>query len=211
MNDDILDSLRQAYDNHARKREAAGINDWKRVERDAFLDLIKTEGKQNLLDLGAGTGRDGLFFTNHGFEVTCVDLAPANIRLCREKGLNAIEMDFRHLDFPDDTFESVFALNSLLHINKNELPAVLEAVKRVMKPDGLFYMGTYGGSDFEGYLENDWADPKRFFSFYNDVSIRELVSRFFILVSFKAVQVIEGDRYHFQSMVLRNPARDTAG
>jgi SAM-dependent methyltransferase len=113
-------------------------------------------------------------------------------------------MDMVDLDFPDASFDAVYALNSLLHLTKAELPAVLQNIRRVLKANGLFFLGTYGGYDFEGVWEQDSYDPKRFFSFHSDEGIRQVVTKYFTLLSFQ--QIMPGDNnIHFQSLILRKP------
>src|SRR5690349_2584581 len=113
MYDDIIANLRAAYDRAVEEREAKSVSPWKLEERQRFLDLLRQEQKTTLLEIGAGTGRDSLFFQEQGLRVTCTDLSPAMVEHCRQKGLNAQVMDFRHLDFPDESFDAVYALNCL--------------------------------------------------------------------------------------------------
>jgi hypothetical protein len=56
----------------------------------------------------------------------------------------------------------------------------------VLKPTGLFYMGVYGGREFEGIWQEDFYTPKRFFSFYLDHRIQEVVSEFFEILYFNS-------------------------
>ncbi|MFD0618524.1 class I SAM-dependent methyltransferase [Paenibacillus sp. GCM10027629] len=87
-----------------------------------------------MLEIGAGTGIDSIYFKENGIEVTSVDLSTEMIRYCKEKGLQAYVMDFYHLDFADNTFDAVYALNCLLHVPKNEIFDVLLGIRRIMKP-----------------------------------------------------------------------------
>ena len=87
---------------------------------------------------------------------------------CRQKGLKAFERDFLHLGFPPASFDAVYAINCLLHVPKRELPAVLAAIRLVLKPGGLFFLGLWGGVDSEHIWEGDTYEPKRFFSLYTD-------------------------------------------
>ena len=191
-----------SYNRQAENRNKGGIEDWKIKERGDFLQLLKSEQKESLLEIGAGHGRDSKFFQENGFQVTCIDLSPEMVRLCQEKGLNAHLMDMMDLDFPDASFDAVYALNSLLHLPKPELPMVFQTIKRVLKPEGLFFLGVYGGTDFEGIWEKDSYDPKRYFSFYSDEKLKQIVTDHFKLLSFKRVNPGEGD-LHFQSFTLR--------
>ena len=124
------------------------------------------------------------------------------VRLCQQQGLNAHVMDMINLDFPDDSFDAVHSLNSLLHLPKEELPIVLQNIERVLKPNGLFFLGVYGGYDFEGVWGKDPYDPQRYFSFYSDENLKQIVTVPFKLLSFKKVNSGDGD-LHFQSLTLR--------
>ena len=66
------------------------------------------------------------------------------VERCRAKGIEAHVMDFLHLDFPAGSFDAVFAMNCLLHVPNQDLPAVLAAVRSI-RPGGLFFVGVYGG------------------------------------------------------------------
>lgn len=166
---------------------------------------MKSEQKQSLLEIGAGHGRDSKFFQENGLQVICIDLSPEMVRLCQQKGLNARVMDMIDLDFPNNSFDAAYSLNSLLHLPKKELPIVLRNIRRVLKENGLFFLGVYGGYDFEGIWETDSYIPKRFFSFHSDEGLKQVVTRSFKLLSFR--QIISGDGdLHFQSLTLRKPA-----
>ncbi|OPG15049.1 hypothetical protein B2M26_13970 [Ferroacidibacillus organovorans] len=167
-----------------------------------FLSRLQRENRAKLLEIGAGTGRDSMFFEENGLLVTATDLSGEMVLLCREKGLSAEQMDASDLQFPDGHFDGVWTINCLLHVPKRDLPGVLAEVRRVLKPGGLFYFGVYGGMDFEGVWEADRYDPKRFFSFHTDAAIQETVRRFFTLESFRTIDY-GNEILHFQAMVLR--------
>jgi SAM-dependent methyltransferase len=202
MPDGIIESLKESYNRYAHIREKSEVQEWKVRPRELFLELMKSEAKAALLDLGAGPGRDGSFFREHGIDVTAVDLSGEMVNLCREKGIEAYELDFRNLQQLNKSFDAVWAMNSLLHVEKSSLPSVLEEIKKVLKPSGLFFMGVYGGENSEGIWENDIYTPHRFFSFFTDEAIKAVVSRCFELISFERIDT--GGEYHFQSIVMRN-------
>jgi SAM-dependent methyltransferase len=183
------------------------MEEWKVEERANFLKLVQARGKRSLLEIGAGTGRDSKFFQDAGLLVTCIDLSPELIKFCRQKGLSAHVMDMANLDFPPDSFEAVYALNSLLHIPNAEFRSVLENIKRVLTPAGLFYLGVYGGDEeFEGVWENDPYTPKRFFSFKTDETIQKTTTEVFELLYFKRIATSGKQLLHFQSLILEKPA-----
>ena len=82
-------NLIETYNKHAQERDTYTIDAWKVEERANFLTLLQSKGKQSLLEIGAGTGRDSKFFQDAGMAVTCIDLSPEMIKLCQQKGLSA--------------------------------------------------------------------------------------------------------------------------
>lgn len=201
MESNIKDTLREAYDKFAQDREKGEIQDWKIEIRDKFLARLKAESKNTLLEIGSGPGRDSKFFQESGLQVTAVDLSGEMVRLCREKGIKAHQLDFYRLSDLNETFDGIWALNCLLHVEKKNLGLVLEEIKKVLKPEGLFFMGVYGGKDSEGIYEDDFYTPKRFFSFFTDEGIKEVVSKHFEIVSFESIET--GGDLHCQSITLR--------
>lgn len=199
----VIETLRAAYsDESAAQRDNTAKDDWKLVERQQFLTLLQQEGKRTLLEIGAGTGQDSLFFQQNGLRVVCTDLSPDMIALCRAKGLEAYVMDFLHLDFAPASFDAIYALNCLLHVPGAALPTVLEKIRDLLHPSGLFFLGVYGGFEKEGINEQDYHQPPRFFSFHTDEFMKDAVAPYFELVSFKSIPLPEKSR-HFQSMTLR--------
>ncbi|MFC2078894.1 class I SAM-dependent methyltransferase [Candidatus Bipolaricaulota bacterium] len=206
MLDSLRDRLRQAYDGGAEARESGAYPKWKKTERAGFLSQLRAHGLTRFLEVGAGTGRDSKFFADEGCMVTCIDLSPEMVRSCQTKGLEARVMDVADLSFEDGSFDAVYSFNSLLHLPKAELPAVLGEIRRVLRPAGLFFFGSYGGFDHEGTRESDDHDPPRFFSFYGDNQLQDVVSKAFDILKFRSVAVNGHDkRLHFQSLLLRRP------
>ena len=202
MDNDIKKGLVQTYDLYARVREESRYPEWKCTERGHFAHLVQVEGKRSLLEIGAGTGRDSRFFQDIGLRVVATDMAPEMVRLCREKELPGIRMDCYRLGFRNESFEAAWALNSLLHVPRMDLPGVLAEIRAILKPDALFYLGMWGGHPFEGIWEDDYYTPKRFFSFHADPELLETVQGRFEVVSFNGIDP-EGSKGHFQSMILR--------
>ena len=193
-----------AYNQRASSRNHSELESWKEKERAHFLSLLKQEGKQTLLEIGAGHGRDSLFFQKQGFHVTAIYLSPAMVALCLEKGVSAQVMDMTTLEFSSYAFNAVYALNSFLHLSKQDFPAVLENVNRIMQSGGLFYLGMYGGVDLEGIWEGDIYSPKRFFSFHTDKHLKRILANWFEIIYFQRIKAVGGDR-DFQSVILRKP------
>jgi len=204
MNNFLKSNLREAYNKAACDRDAQAIQNWKLEARSKFLSLLLQGKKESLLEIGAGPGKDSAFFQEQGLKVVCTDLSSEMVKLCKQKGLNAHVMDFCNLQIPDNSYDAVYAFNCLLHLPKKELPAVLKAINSVLKSNGLFYMGVYGGYDHEGIWSEDPYEPKRFFSFYSDERLIRVVNNVFDVYSFERISTNEPHSdLHFQSLVLR--------
>ena len=204
-NNQFKNNLIESYNKYAHERDAHEKEAWKTEERATFLTLLQAKNKRTLLELGAGPGHDSKFFQDTGLAVTCIDLSPEMVKLCQQKGLSARIMDMTDLNFPPNSFDAVYALNSLLHVPKAEFQIVMENVNKVLKPSGLFYLGVYGSDEeAEGIREQDTYDPKRFFSFHTDENIQKATSEIFELLYFKRIPTA-GDDLHFQSLILEKP------
>jgi SAM-dependent methyltransferase len=199
----IITSLRKSYNSNAEGRDNFRIEKWKIRERDNYELLLQKENKISILEIGAGTGKDSKYFQEKGFNVICTDLSEEMVRLCRIKGLTAYVMDFMNLDFPEGSFDGIYALNCLLHVPKDYLERVLEEIQKLLKPKGLFYMGVYGGRDSEGIWEEDEYEPKRYFSFYTDKQLQEKVSNYYGIEYFQVINIEDNRDLHFQSIILR--------
>jgi len=201
---------RAAYDAMAETRDRRALPTWKISERQRVIDAFLHAEVREVLEIGAGPGTDAQAFVAAGLAMTCADLSPVSVRLCRDKGLEAVVMDFGDLRFPDERFDAVYANNCLLHVPAAELLGVLREIRRVLRPGGLFFYGTYGGRDHEGIYAKDAYRPQRFFSFRTDERLQETVRRLFGILWFRAVDVDEEDSdLHYQALLLQKPADGT--
>jgi len=204
--DQIRAELRAAYGaDGASYRDALEKPDWKLAERAGFLRWLQRENCRALLELGAGTGQDSLYFAAAGLDVVATDLSPDMAAACRAKGLRAVVTDFAAPGFAAGSFDAVHAMNCLLHVPTSELPRVLAAIKDVLRPGGLFFLGVHGGAGVEGPLAGDDHVPARFFSFRTDTQIQDFAREFFEIIDFRLVDTGPG-RHGFQSLTLRRPA-----
>jgi SAM-dependent methyltransferase len=207
-NDDyqrVTASLRAAYGpGQAAMRDGWAKEDFKAQERARFLGLLRERGAATLLEVGAGPGHDSLYFQEQGLRVLCTDLSPAMVERCQAKGLEARVADFLSLGVPPASFDAVYALNCLLHVPTPDLPRVLAAISEVLVPGGLLYVGTWGGADEEGPVDDPRYPVPRFFAFRSDQVMRRLLAERFDILSFTAFDL--GDNNHFQSFTLQKTA-----
>jgi len=169
---------RIVYDKYAGQFEDFTKDHLEHILEDANLFLDSLNGNK-ILDLGSGPGRDSLFFKESGFKPVCLDISKEMIKLCREKSLMGVIGDLENLCFKNNSFDGVWAYTSLLHSPKEKLDYNISQIKRILKDDGVFYLGMKEG-DFEGFLESDkYPGIKRFFSLYKDEELSEILSQYF--------------------------------
>lgn len=205
MFDELRDNLRQSYDQKASQRDRRTIQPWKLEMRAHYLALLLQEQKISLLEIGAGTGLDSLYFQEQGLTVTCVDLSAEMVSMCQKKGVQAYQMDVCHLQFAPASFDAVYSLNCLLHLPQMQLASALAEINTILKPNGLFYLGVYGGYQHEGIWLDDPYDPQRFFAFYTDEELKKHLTAVFDLISFQTLELDEEGEsgLYFQSCILR--------
>lgn len=91
--------------------------------------------KLKILDIGCGTGITMNYLAPYG-EVTGLDISEDALEFCRQRGLNNVTLGSAdELPFEDNSFDLVFALDVLEHVD-NDFKAVQE-IERVCKPGGI--------------------------------------------------------------------------
>ncbi len=163
---DHRDSLRAAYDFDAPRRDTNVLEGWRVEVLDDFLTRLHPGS--SVLELGAGAGQAAVYVRDRGYTVTAMDLSPANVELTRARGIEAHVGDFTDVGSDFGTFDGAFALNSLLHVAKDLWGSALAMIRRSLHPGGFALVVVWGGENHEGYLDDEWTEPPRFFAFYSD-------------------------------------------
>jgi len=199
----MLNDLAAAYDAYSQEREANGEPDWRDDIRADFASRLPAGGR--VIEVGAGAGYTAKWFGDQGFNIIATDLAPANVELCRTKGVTAEVRDMADLGFDDASFDGVWAASCLMHIPDADLPAVLTEISRVLKPGGHFWAGTWGGLDSEGIWQEDRYEPKRFYSIRTDERMRGFHESAFTVLDYHTFDPRPDLDWHYQSALLRKP------
>lgn len=92
-----------------------------------------------ILDLGCGSGRDLLHFSQRGFSVIGLDYSLNLLMLAKEFAKQPLILgDIKNLPFKDNVFDAVWSIGSLLHIPRHLISPVLFQIHKILKPDSLF-------------------------------------------------------------------------
>jgi len=141
-----------------------------------FLALVGPEAA--LLDVGRGTGRDMAWMEARGVVVTGIDLSTGMLAEARRqvRGL-LLQMDMRHLTFPDGRFDGIWCTASLLHLLKLDAPDALREMRRVLVDGGILFLGLQEGTG-EGWEVGPYDVPvERFFARYRVAEVEEMLAQ----------------------------------
>lgn len=109
-----------------------------------------------ILELGCGNGS---MWVGHalpdGAELVLTDfsegmLASAKANVGVRQGISYRQADIQQIPYPEESFDAVIANMMLYHVP--DLKRALSEVRRVLKPDGMFYCATSGGNGITEYV-----------------------------------------------------------
>jgi phosphatidylethanolamine/phosphatidyl-N-methylethanolamine N-methyltransferase len=136
--------------------EGSGFKEWR------HLLWSKTEGKR-ILEVGVGTGRNFPFYPARS-NITAVDFSDKMLARARQKAEQAglkvrLElMDVQHLDFPDNTFDTV--VSSWVFCEVADPVQGLKEVKRVVRSGGKVLLLEHVISDNKWLARlMNWINP----------------------------------------------------
>ena len=109
-----------------------------------LVDLLNPQAGERILDLACGDGVLTEKIIARGAELVGVDGSADMVAAARQRGIDARVMDAYQLNFTSE-FDAVFS-NAALHWMKRDPDAVIQGVRRALKPGGRFVaeMGGHG-------------------------------------------------------------------
>lgn len=114
---------------------------------DIFLPMIP-EGAR-IIDAGCGSGRDALFFHEHGYEVIAFDASSSLVEIARMRLPLVSVKRSTFMDFKTSKkVDAIWACASLLHVPLKDLPQTFIHLATFLKKEGVFYCSfKYGDSE----------------------------------------------------------------
>lgn len=93
------------------------------------------EGSGVVVDVGCGPGQVAAYLTDRGVTTIGVDLSPGMIACAQERHphLDFLVGNMRHLPFEDESLAGVTAFYSIIHIPRDDVPAVLAEWHRKLR------------------------------------------------------------------------------
>src|ERR1700749_522892 len=111
-------------------------NWWFIARRKSILSLLKNTGKkEKILDIGCAGGPLLNDLRNQGFEnASGADFSAEAVAKCKQRGLQAYQMDAHNLQFDTNSFDLLIASDSLEHLEFDE--KALKNWHNILKPGG---------------------------------------------------------------------------
>jgi ubiquinone/menaquinone biosynthesis C-methylase UbiE len=146
MLDETLEKERRFHDAWAAAIDVDGIRvadyfeSYTAPENRFILQQMGNIQGKLLLDLGCGAGENSVYFANKGARCVATDYSPGMVEVALKlAAANGVKVEGRTanamaLDFPDNTFDLVYASNLLHHIPDPKI--ALKEMHRVLKPGG---------------------------------------------------------------------------
>jgi SAM-dependent methyltransferase len=206
--------LAQYYNREAAARDSRPLTSRRVACREWFIRLLKSEHRHSLLELGCGSGVDGLGFMRAGLHYAGVDLSEESVRLARTKGLDATVASGRDLPFADAAFPAAWTMSTLLHVPNSAIDDVVRELVRVTAPGAPIAVGLWSGEDEELLNPEDDIEPRRFFSRRTDATVQDIFGRHGTVEHFETWPEGNGPEsgpgagqwsQHYQFLVLRTP------
>ncbi len=120
-----------------------------------------------VLDFGCGNGRHTKFLIDEGYMNVCAcDLSPIAVRQCRELAPEALVVqiepplsnfeprNLKGIPFMKGVFDIVMSEGVFDHMNSKDRKFYFKEVRRVLKPDGIFFLSLIKGNGREEVIES---------------------------------------------------------
>jgi ubiquinone/menaquinone biosynthesis C-methylase UbiE len=115
---------------------------------DQVAVALRLPKESKVLDAGCGEGATAIYLAKkYGFLITGIDLLEESIEIASNNvaesntSTNFLVGDFNKLPYPDNTFDGIYAIETIVHGSNPK--ATLKEFKRVLKPKGHLVIADY--------------------------------------------------------------------
>lgn len=144
-------------------------------------DLVHKYAKgKKILEIGSGSGALAVWLTQQGFKMTCVEPAVELAKKAQERGLIVHATTFKQFH-SSEHYDDIFALSSLIHIPKIDLPKQIEKLAKLLCPKGILFLSLIEGKE-EGFEDPTQKGKIRYFAKWTETELDALLSPTFIFL-----------------------------
>ena len=114
-------------------------------ELNNFISLLPKNAR--ILDVGCGSGKDVQYFIDYGFQAVGIDASENMIKEAKKK---VADGDFKimnlfSLDFPKESFDAAWVLDTVSFIDKADMPKFLSSIYDVLKSNAVIFISARQG------------------------------------------------------------------
>ena len=185
-------------------------------QRRKYTDVLLNRLPQGaeVLDLGCGAGVPTTRELARSFCVTGVDISRRQVARARDNVPCArfVQSDMAVARFPPESCDAVSAFYAIIHLPRDEQPALLSAIASWLRPGGLF-VGTLGARSVEADYQENWGGAPMYWSSHDIETNRRMVREAGLeIVSAKEETTrADGESETFLWVVARNPIDQPVG
>ncbi|MBB3044297.1 class I SAM-dependent DNA methyltransferase [Nocardioides soli] len=168
-----------AYDAHAAAYGEGTISLPAEVADDIVAFAIAVGPRGRVLEIGSATGRDAAALEAAGLDVRRTDITAGFVELMRAAGQRADRLDPLTDDLADPErpgmpYDGVWANACLLHVDRADLPRLLERLAAATRPAGPLAL-TLKEGDGEAWSTHGHVGAPRRFVFWREAELRTVL------------------------------------
>lgn len=143
------------------------------------LKLAEQSSGGRVVEIGCGDGRDAEEILKRVEWYEGVDPSAGLLSIARKRLPEAsfIKADAISYEYPEN-IDVIFAFASLLHVQKDALPAVFDKGRQALRKGGIYYVSLKERSEYTEEVKTD-EYGERMFYFYNTQLVKELAGTAF--------------------------------
>jgi trans-aconitate methyltransferase len=158
------------------------------------IKLANIKHRARIVEIGCANGRDAAEITKHCAFYEGIDPSKNMLEIARVSlpGISFVQADALTYIYPKN-IDIIFAFASLLHVNKEDIPKVIEKTAKSLRLGGILYISL---KERETYTKSITKDQygERMFYYYTSTLIKNFTRNLFNTV-YEDHHIIRGSRW----------------